>query len=212
MTITYEVGDGLYINMTNRCSNACTFCVRVIKDGVGASSVGDRLYGAEGSLWLEREPSLDEIIAEIKSRDLTKYSEFVFCGYGEPTYRLYDMIKAAEFVKTISDIPIRVNTNGNASLINGITVEEAAKLFDDCFDIVSISLNTSTPEAYVKVCRSVFGEAAWHNLLEFGAVVSKYVPKVIYSVVRATDPDEDLELCRRLAESHGGELRIREPL
>jgi wyosine [tRNA(Phe)-imidazoG37] synthetase (radical SAM superfamily) len=163
MTITYEVGDGLYINMTNRCSNACTFCVRVIKDGVGASSVGDRLYGAEGSLWLEREPSLDEIIAEIKSRDLTKYSELVFCGYGR-------------------------------------------------FDIVSISLNTSTSEAYVKVCRSVFGEAAWHNLLEFGAAVSKYVPKVIYSVVRATDPDEDLELCRRLAESHGGELRIREPL
>ncbi|MGI6743556.1 MAG: TatD family nuclease-associated radical SAM protein [Eubacteriales bacterium] len=212
MTITYEVGDGLYINLTNRCSNACAFCVRTIKDGVSSSSVGDRLYGAEGSLWLEREPSLDEITAEIKSRDLSKYSELVFCGYGEPTYRLRDMIKAAQFIKTVSGIPIRVNTNGSASLINRISVEEAAKLFGGCVDVVSISLNTSTPEAYVKVCRPVFGEAAWHNLLEFGAAVSKYVPKVIYSVVRGTDPNEDLELCRRLAESHGGELRIREAL
>jgi TatD family-associated radical SAM protein len=198
--------------MTNRCSNACAFCVRTIKDGISTSSVGDRLYGGEGSLWLEREPSLDEIIAEIKRRDLSKYSELVFCGYGEPTYRLYDMIKAAEFVKSISDIPVRVNTNGNASLINGISAEEAAKLFRGCIDIVSISLNTSTPEAYVKVCRPLFGEEAWHNLLEFGEAVSKYVPKVIYSVVRTTVPGEDLELCRRIAESNGGELRIRELL
>ena len=44
---TYKVGRGVYINLTNRCTNRCDFCIRQNGDGV---------YGSD-TLWLEREPS-----------------------------------------------------------------------------------------------------------------------------------------------------------
>ena len=88
MTITYEVDGGLYINITNRCSNRCEFCIR---------NNGDGAYGSD-SLWLVREPTLEEISESVFSRELTKYKEVVFCGYGEPTYRLADAAAAGAVV------------------------------------------------------------------------------------------------------------------
>ena len=73
MCIAYEVADGLYLNITNRCSNRCDFCIR---------NNGDGAYGSD-SLWLEREPTVSEILDAVFSHDLTSYSEIVFCGYGE---------------------------------------------------------------------------------------------------------------------------------
>ena len=78
MTVTYEVGDGLYINLTNACTNRCDFCIR---------NNGDGAYGSD-SLWLEREPKEDEVLKSVFARDLSIYSEVVFCGYGEPSMRL----------------------------------------------------------------------------------------------------------------------------
>ena len=78
MTISYEVGNNLYLNLTNRCPCACTFCIRNHADGA---------YGSD-PLWLEHEPTMDEIKADLSKRDLTKYDDIVFCGYGEPTERL----------------------------------------------------------------------------------------------------------------------------
>ena len=80
MTITYEVGNGLYVNVTNRCTNACEFCVRQTADGT------------YGELWLEKEPTKQEILDDILARDLSAYNELVFCGYGEPTVRLHDIL------------------------------------------------------------------------------------------------------------------------
>ena len=105
--ITYTHRDGLYVNMTNRCSNRCDFCVR---------SYGDTLYG---DLWLEREPTVAETITSIENHDLSAFSELVFCGYGEPTERLADMLSVCSHIRKISDIPIRINTNGQSELING---------------------------------------------------------------------------------------------
>ena len=78
MTITYEVGGNLYLNITNRCPCACTFCIRTLCDGA---------YGSD-PLWLEHEPSQEEIFAALEQRDLSRYREVVFCGFGEPTERL----------------------------------------------------------------------------------------------------------------------------
>ena len=82
MTITYILGGKLYVNLTNRCPNACDFCLRTHGDGVGDAA----------SLWLDREPTREEIWDDLKKRDLTQYPELIFCGYGEPTGRLEDML------------------------------------------------------------------------------------------------------------------------
>ena len=81
-TITYEYGENLYVNTTNRCNFNCEFCLR--HNGRGGS-----IY--THNLWLEREPTKEEILADIESRDLAKYKQLVFCGFGEPSYRIEDI-------------------------------------------------------------------------------------------------------------------------
>ena len=138
MTITYPVGKGLYINMTNRCPCACTFCLR---------KNGDSVYGSE-PLWLEREPTVKEVCDNIDGRNLADFEELVFCGYGEPTERLEDLLKVAEYVKSKSGIRIRINTNGLADLINE---KSTAPLLEGKIDALSISLNATNEEDYLKV-------------------------------------------------------------
>ncbi len=195
MTITYEVGSGLYVNSTNRCSNACVFCVR---------STVESYYG---DLWLKREPTVDEICESIFARDLTMYTELVFCGYGEPTQRIDDLLEVARRVKAGSDLPIRINTNGQGSMIAGydITPKLAGLI-----DVVSISLNTADAKSYQAICHSRFGEAAYQGLLDFAKAAKRYVPKVILSVVDTTIPPEEIEKCREIAEACGVTLRVRE--
>jgi radical SAM protein, tatD family-associated len=195
MIITYTHRDGLYVNMTNRCPNRCGFCVR---------SYGDTLYG---NLWLDHEPSVEEIIASIDGRGLAGFSELVFCGYGEPTERLSDMLAVCRHIRSISDIKIRLNTNGQSELING---KNSTALFDGLFDIVSISLNAADADTYDKMCHSQFGKAAYPAILEFAGNVKPYVGKVILSVVDTTIPPEDIEACRKTAEKIGVALRVRD--
>ena len=168
MTLTYEVENGLYVNITNRCSNSCEFCIR--KNGDGA-------YGSE-SLWLLREPSVDEIKADIDKRSLEKYSEVVFCGYGEPSYRLKEAREIALYIKSKAPaIPIRINTNGHSDLIFGI---DTAPLYEGAFDTVSISLNTPSAERYVEICHPIFKEKAFDALQIFAKNVKKYVQNTIF--------------------------------
>ena len=194
MTITYEVGNGLYVNVTNRCTNACEFCVRQVADGT------------YGELWLSREPSKSEILEDILKRDLTKYSEIVFCGYGEPTLRLYDILEVSRAVKKKSDIKIRINTNGHASLIYG---KDVTPLFEGAIDSVSVSLNAASSEDYNRICHPDFSDA-FNGLLDFTAKVKRFVPEVMLSVVDETLPTEDIEKCRAIAEKCGVTLKIRE--
>lgn len=195
MTITYEVGSGLYVNSTNRCSNACEFCVR---------STVESYYG---DLWLKREPTVDEICESIFARDLTKYTELVFCGYGEPTERIDDILEVARRVKERTTLPIRINTNGQGSLIAGydITPKLAGLV-----DVLSVSLNTADAASYQKICHSRFGEAAYRGLLDFARAAARYVPKVVLSVVDTTISPEEIERCREIAAECGVTLRVRE--
>ncbi len=196
MTITYEVGTALYVNITNRCSNRCEFCIR---------NNGDGAYGSD-SLWLQKEPTCEEILASITARDLGKYSEIVFCGYGEPTERLEDMIYVAKQIKGNYTIPIRVNTNGQSSLLHG---KDTAPMFKDAFDTVSISLNAPNAEEYDRVCHSRFGPAAYDGLLDFAARVKNYVPNVMLTVVDVALTPEEIEECERISKQVGVPLRVR---
>ena len=196
MTITYEVDGALYVNITNRCSNRCDFCIR---------NNGDGAYGSN-SLWLNREPTCEEIYASIVESDPTRYSELVFCGYGEPTERLTDLIHVAKLVKEKYSVKIRINTNGHSSLIHGC---DTAPMYKDVIDTVSISLNAPNAKGYNKICHSIFGEAAYNGLLDFAKRVKEYVPTVVLTVVDVSLTVEEIEECKRIAVSVGVPLRVR---
>ena len=198
MVITYPVKSGLYVNLTNRCPCACEFCLRNNAPGV---------FGSD-SLWLEREPTVDEIIASIESRNLDDFTELVFCGYGEPTERLDDLLSVAGHLKSIRpQMLVRVNTNGLSDLIHG---EPTAAKFKGLVDTVSISLNTPDPEEYLKVCRPKFGLESWQSMLDFAKSCRDYVPNVVMTIVDApvTTPAVQ-EKCKAITDSLGVRLRIR---
>ncbi len=196
MTVTYPVKTGIYVNMTNRCPCACTFCLRQSRDGV---------YGSD-SLWLDREPTVGEVCDSIDTWDLTKYDEIVFCGYGEPTERLYDLLEVAAYIKSKSDIKIRINTNGLSDLI---WKESTAPRLKGLIDTVSISLNATNKEDYLRVVRPKFGIDSYDAMLKFAKDCTQYVPSVVMTVVDVVTSREEQELCRKICESVGATLRIR---
>lgn len=196
MTITYPVKNGIYINMTNRCPCACTFCLRHNSDGV---------YGSD-SLWLEREPTVPEVCASIDSLDLAQYNEVVFCGYGEPTERLDALLEVAAYIKSKANIKIRINTNGLSDLING---GKTAHRLKGLIDTVSISLNATNKEDYQRVVRPKFGIGSFDAMLSFAGDCVQYVPEVVMTVVDVVTTAEEQELSRKICESVGAAFRIR---
>ena len=196
MTITYPVHNGIYVNMTNRCPCACTFCLR---------KQSDHVYGSD-SLWLEREPTVEEVCESIDKWDLSKYSEIVFCGYGEPTMRLDELLKVAAYIKSKSNIPLRINTNGLADLIAG---EKVAHKLEGLIDTVSVSLNATNKEDYFKLVRPKFGIDSYDAMLSFTKECTKYVPNVIMTVVDEVTSKEEQEKSREICESIGAKLRVR---
>ncbi len=197
MTILYEVHNGLYVNMTNKCPCACTFCLRQTMDRIGKSD----------SLWLDREPTVDEVKAEFDKFDMSKYREVVFCGFGEPTERLYDIFEVCDYLKEkYNGIQIRINTNGMADLVNG---KSTAPDFKNRIDTVSISLNTPDKERFYELTRCKFGIDSFDAMLKFAGEVKNYVNKVVLTTVDTTITAEEEEKCRKICEDLGVTYRIR---
>lgn len=198
-TITYEYGDGLYINLTNRCDCRCVFCLR--HNGNKGSIYAD-------DLWLDHEPTREEALADLLARDLRAYPELVFCGFGEPTYRMDDILWLVDRMKeAVPDLPpVRINTNGHANLIQGrdVTPDLAGRI-----DVLSISLNGSTAEEYCAVTQPKDGAAAWEAMLDFTRRAVNYVPKVMMTVVDKDLSPGTLEACRTLVRDLGATLRVR---
>lgn len=198
MTITYVVEESLYVNVTNRCSNRCDFCIR--NNGEGA-------YGSD-SLWLQREPTSDEILDSIFSHDLGAYRELVFCGYGEPSYRLPELREIAIKVKEhFPKTKIRINTNGQSDLILGY---QTAPLYRDAFDTVSISLNSPNAKGYDKICHSLYGENAFSAILKLADELKSVVPDTRFSVVGEFLTEAELLEAKAVAMECGIPLRVRE--
>lgn len=195
MTITYGYGKNLYVNTTNRCTCACEFCIRTTGDGVGTAS----------SLWLDREPTREEILADIQKQNLSRYDELVFCGYGEPTFRWDDIAWVCDQLRAAGPVPpIRMDTNGHGNLIWG---EDVAPLFRGRFDTVSISLNAQDRETYNRRCEPDY-ENGYEAMLSFAKEIQTYVPHVVLSVVDCI-PAEEIEACRKVCEDIGAEYRVR---
>ncbi|NLO82590.1 MAG: radical SAM protein [Clostridiales bacterium] len=187
----YKLGNALYINLTNRCTNRCRFCVRNKCSGVGGYD-----------LWLDREPTPQEVIDRIDAP--SKYNEIVFCGYGEPMVKLDEIIAIARVLKE-KGARIRINTNGQANLYHGKNVVPE---LEGLVDAISISLNAPTAEKYDQLCHSIYGAEAFDAVLDFARECVKIIPKVVFTVVDILPP-EDMERCRRIAEQIGAEFRVR---
>lgn len=196
MNVVYPVHSGLYLNLTNRCPCACTFCIRQKDDSVGG----------QASLWLDHEPTFEEVRDALLSEDLEKYSEFVFCGFGEPTEALDVLLKTAGFLKSRTKKIVRLNTNGLGNLIHK---KDITPLFKGLIDSVSISLNSSDPKIYKERVRPEFGDDSYKAMLEFARNALRYVPSVSMTTVSTTITHDDEENCRKLCESLGVNYRIR---
>ncbi len=196
MCIAYKVHNNLYINLTNRCSCACVFCLRQTMDKVGESD----------SLWLEHEPSYEEVIDALGKQNMDDYNEVVFCGFGEPTERFDLLIKVAKYIKENYNKPIRINTNGQGNLINGRNIEPEMK---GLIDTLSISLNTPDADRYYELVRSKFGRDAFFAMLDFARDAAKYVPNVVLTTVDTTLTKEEEAQCAGICKELGVTYRIR---
>ena len=196
MVILYEVHNGLYVNMTNKCPCACVFCLRQTKEEMEGS----------GSLWLKREPTVDEVISEFSKFDMSQYEEVVFCGFGEPTCALPVLLEAAAWLKANDAPPIRVNTNGHGNLIAG---RDISKELASCVDTVSISLNHPDQSKYQALVRSRFGDEAFPAMLDFAKRCAEAGIHVIMTTVDTTITHEEEDRCRTICRELGAEYRIR---
>lgn len=188
-------GVTCYVNSTNRCSCACTFCLRNTKEMLESNS-----------LWLEQEPTVEIIIDEFKKYDLNDFKEVVFCGFGEPLMRHDDLMQVAKYLKeTRKDLQIRINTNGLSSIVlkRDITPD-----FKGLIDTVSISLNAPSKEEYYQLTRSKYGIDSFDYMLDFTLKTKQYVENVVLTVVDIIG-DEKIAKCQKIADNLGVALRVR---
>ncbi len=188
-TIAYKIRDSLYLNITNRCTNACSFCVRFHTD-----------YVKGHNLRLSREPDIEELKDAIG--DPKAYREVVFCGYGEPLIRL-DLVKTlAGWIKERGG-RVRVNTNGHANLIHGRNIlPELAGLVDS----LSISLDAPDEETYNRLCRPLI-KGAFQGVIEFIKEAKRFIPEVTVTVVDVNGVD--IDRCKEIASELGVKFRLR---
>ncbi len=204
---TYGNHTRLYLNVTNRCSNACDFCVRHSTDGLG----GAILQGND-------EPEFDDLLKAIELKGgITAFSEYIWCGFGEPTYRLPLILSLSPILKR-SGARVRLNTNGHANLINGRDcLPELGAVLDD----ISISLNAPNKERYIQLSRPVTSSIPgpgsesltpgnfWEAMIDFLSRASSYISGTQASVVGFSLSDQEIAASAALAESLGVTFRVR---
>jgi len=187
--IVYKIRDNLYLNITNRCTNECCFCVKFHTD-----------YVKGHNLRLKKEPSETELIEAIG--DPVKYKEIVFCGYGEPLLR-FDVIKSVSSWIKQNKGYVRINTNGHGNIIHKRNIlPELHGLVDS----ISISLNAQNEELYNRLCKPAF-KNAYKETIYFIKEAKKYIPNVQVTVVEFDGVD--IEKCRQIAQELGVPLRVR---
>ena len=186
----------VYVNITNDCNCDCVFCLRSMKE-----------MAKESSLWIEHDPSVEEILAELDRLPWEYVREVVCCGFGEPLIRLDTVLAVLRYVKERHpNVPTRVNTNGLGELEHGCTFAER---FAGLLDTISISLNASNAERYLALTRSKFGISSYEAMLTFAEHCKPYVPNVMLTVVEKVENEEEIALCRKICAERGLTLRVR---
>lgn len=190
--IAYAIRHSLYLNITNKCTNACVFCPKFTD------------YTVKGHyLKLGPEPTLEEVLGALPV--LSPFDEVVFCGFGEPTLRL-DILKDVAGHLKAKGMRVRLDSDGLACLVHERNVLPELKGLIDC---VSVSLNAPDAQTYARICPSKYGEAAYGAVKDFIKEARKWVPEVIATVVAM--PGIDVEACRKIAEEDlGVTFRARE--
>jgi len=190
-TIFYTLKGNGYLNITNRCMMACPYCIK--------NKWTNNFYGH--NLKLEKEPSVQEIIASID--DIKKYKEIIFCGYGDALIRL-EILK--ETVKILKDkgAQIRINTAGLANKYYGKNILPQLK---GLIDAISISLNGSNPQEHNKLNHPLFGEESFGEIIEFAKEAKKYIPCVVITAVEL--PELDISKIEQIAKEAGADFRLR---
>jgi len=187
----------LYVNITNDCNCACTFCLRNLKK-----------MAAESTLWLREKPKLEDFKAALDDVPWAYIKEIVFCGFGEPTMRLDVLVELLHYVKEKHpELPTRLNTNGLGELEYG---REISADFQGVLNTISISLNASNAERYYELTRARYGIKSYEAMLRFAEHSKKYVPNVILTIVDKVEGPEEIARCRKLCEERDLTLRVRE--
>ncbi|HOP95723.1 MAG TPA: TatD family nuclease-associated radical SAM protein [Dictyoglomaceae bacterium] len=194
MNTLYTIDDNLYLNITNKCTNRCVFCIGNFTDTAGNKN-----------LWLEREPTSQEVIADLSMLDLKMYKEVVFCGFGEPLLRIELVKKISSFIKEkYPEKKIRIDTNGHANLFHGRNIVPELAPY---INAISISLNAENKGKYNKISRPLF-EDAYDYLLDFIALSKNYIKDVTATVVDL--PSVDIEKCKEIADKLNVNFRVRD--
>ena len=186
-TYLYVLDGNLYVNLTNKCSNACDFCVR-----------NERSSYFGNYLWLKNgDPSAEKVMALANGYgDLTRFKEAVFCGFGEPTYKVAEMVALCDYFHE-KGLKTRLNTNGQGNLINKRDIVPDLK---GKIDFVNISLNASCYEKYQAICRSQYREAGFDSMIEFAKSCRRNGIDCRFSIVDCIG-EEEVQACKYLAES-----------
>lgn len=188
---------GIYVNLTNKCNCACTFCLRNMKE-----------MAEQSSLWLKEEPSVHEVKSLLDELPWDMVSEIVFCGFGEPTCRIDAVVELLKYVKdTHPEVKTRLNTNGLSDLMYGRST--AGDFAGGILDTVSISLNASNKERYLELTRAKYGIESFDAMLKFAVDCKEYVPNVVMTVVEKVENQQEIDLCQKICDDRGLKLRVR---
>ncbi len=194
--LVYELDKKIYINLTNKCTNDCIFCLRKDKDDVCGQQ-----------LWLDNEDfSAQDVIEQLKNFNLS--SEVIFCGYGEPLLKLDILKEVAKYLKdNYSNIKIRVNTNGHANFVyKKNIVPELKGLIDE----ISVSLNSESAKGYEQLSQPIF-DNAYEEVKKFIKACSDEGISTVASVVEGYKGQHlNLEECEKIATNLGAKFRVRE--
>ena len=196
-SIVYWLGNNLYINITNRCSNNCYFCIRNFRDGVGGFH-----------LKLHHEPSTTQVINQLQEViNLKNWREIVFCGFGEPLERLDCILKVCKWIRRYYGKPtvIRIDTNGQGLLINP-NRNIIKELKEAGVDKISVSLNAHDKETYDQICKPAFNNA-FKSVLDF---VKKAKDVFRVEITAVALPEVNLSKIEELAKKLNVQFRRRE--
>jgi len=185
-TIAYPARGRLYLNITSRCTLSCRFCPKH----------RHRWTVGGVNLFLSREPSVGEVLTA--AGDVGRFDEVVFCGLGEPTLRLYDMLEMAGGLKEQGARRVRVDTDGLANLVYRRDVTPDLEGF---IDALSISLNAQDEATYDHYCRPSL-PGSYAALLDFADRARDFVPEVRFTAIAGLT-DVDVAACDAIARKLG---------